>query len=196
MQRPIGFVGILDPSALPDPAVVHVVTMIRGKAVRMTTLENSRFLPVCSWLNGSSCILAGRRITMKKDALILDTATGSAQRRKDELQLLKVLLKGKSEGMRKAFAVRMAAHIMKPFTRKKIWLFSDRVMRAGDNGEAMFRYVSQNCPRGVKPVFLLHSKSADFARLKRIGKVVRTDSQWAKLYYLLASVSVSSSGDQ
>lgn len=98
--------------------------------------------------------------------------------------------------MRKAFAVRMAVHLLRPFCRRRIWLFSDRVTRAGDNGEAMFRYVTAHCPKGVKPVFLLHSGSSDMPRIRRIGKVVPMDSTWAKLMYLLAEVSISSSGDQ
>ena len=133
---------------------------------------------------------------MRGDALVLDRQVSRGARFRDECRLLKKLARGKKEGMRKAFAVRMSAHLMKPFHRKKLWLFSDRVMRAGDNGEAMFRYVAANCPKGVKPVFILHSKSPDFARMKVIGKVVAYDSVWAKLYYLLASVSISSSGDQ
>ena len=196
LQRVFDFTGALDVAALPDEAEVGVVLRLGGREIRISSLECGRFMPLSHWVHGSSCRMAGRRLTMRKDALLLDKRTGRADRLKDELRLLKTLAGGKSEGMRKAFAVRMAAHLMKPFQRKKVWLFSDRVMRAGDNGEALFRYVTANCPKGVKPVFILHSQSPDFARMKTVGRVVAYDSVWGKLYYLLAAVSVSSSGDQ
>lgn len=181
---------------MPATAEVTLICRVSGIDVTIGALECGRFMPLSSWVHGSSCRMAGRRLTMKKNALLLDDHTGVSERIKDELKLMKTLARGRSEGMRKAFVVRAVARIMGLLQRRKIWLFSDRVMRAGDNGEAMFRYVVNHCPNGVKPVFILHSKSDDYARMKKLGKVIPYDSVLSKLYYLLASVSISSSGDQ
>ena len=61
--------------------------------------------------------------------------------------------------------------------QKDIWLLSDRVMNAGDNGEVFFKYLNSIDIPGVQPVFAI-SKDAECAgRLQKEGKVVFFDTK-------------------
>ncbi|MBQ7225684.1 MAG: CDP-glycerol glycerophosphotransferase family protein [Clostridia bacterium] len=94
-----------------------------------------------------------------------------------------------------AFAIRVFNRLLKPFCKKELWLISDRIDRAGDNGQAFFEYVVKNTPKGVKPVFLLDKKSPDYKKMKKIGKVKSPVSPFYKVYYTLASKHISSQLD-
>ena len=94
-----------------------------------------------------------------------------------------------------AFIMRVGSWILKPFMHKNMWLISDRMDRAGDNGEAFFDHVLEHTPKGVKPVFVLERKSRDYKRLKKKGKVINPSSPFYKFYYLRAKAHISSQLD-
>ncbi len=86
---------------------------------------------------------------------------------------------------------RLMYRIVKPFQIRKKWLFTDRPDVAGDNGEAMFRYVIEEKKRGnkdlkkVKPIFFIRKGSDDYKRLKKEGKVLPFGGLRHTLYFLL-----------
>lgn len=169
---------------------------VRGRRVVMqSTLATERYMPVSSKLKHSRCRLKQWQVSVSGNRLRIEPCSRSDRPIRHELQLLRELWRKNKVGMRKAVLVRLAYHVLRPLCRKRIWLFSDRVMRAGDNGEAMFRYVCQHPVKGVKPCFVLHSKSADWAAMKRVGTVIPYDSMRAKLIHLIAECVISSSGD-
>ena len=94
-----------------------------------------------------------------------------------------------------AFIMRIGSWILKPFMHKNMWLISDRMDRAGDNGEAFFDHVLEHTPKGVKPVFVLERKSRDYKTLKKKGKVINPSSPFYKFYYLRAKAHISSQLD-
>lgn len=79
--------------------------------------------------------------------------------------------------------------------RKKIWLFSDRAVMAGDNGESLFRYVNSLHDHHIKTYYSIQSDSLDFKRVKQYGKVVKNNSKRYKLLYLRADMVISSHFD-
>lgn len=96
----------------------------------------------------------------------------------------------------RALLLRMAYRIVKPFVKRPIWLVSDRGMAAGDNGEALYRYIQQqkNVPANV--YFVIARKSLDYDRIKSIGgRVVDQNSLRYKLLFLLSSKVISSQAD-
>lgn len=95
----------------------------------------------------------------------------------------------------RAFYLRIAYYIVKPFYRRPIWLVSDRGVGAGDNGEALFAYINQqtDCPADV--YFVLSKKSKDYERIKSIGKVIHQESLKYKLKFLLADKIIASHAD-
>lgn len=50
---------------------------------------------------------------------------------------------------------------------KKVWLISDRIDSANDNGEALFRYIMSNPIPRVETFFVISDSSDDYKRLKK-----------------------------
>ena len=94
-----------------------------------------------------------------------------------------------------AFALRIAHKLSKIFHKKDLWLISDRLDKAGDNGQAFFEYIVNHTPTGVRPVFVLDKKSSDYKKIKRLGKVISPKSPMYKLHYLRAKMNISSQLD-
>lgn len=99
----------------------------------------------------------------------------------------------------RAIVLRLAYYVgsfMKNRRGKTIWLISDRGMAAGDNGEAFFRYLSTNNDDEAREVYFgISSKSSDYARLKRYGRVLDMGSLAYKMKFLLADKVISSHAD-
>ena len=95
----------------------------------------------------------------------------------------------------RAFYLRTHYHMSKRSRRRPVWLISDRGMSAGDNGEALFRYIMKrsDCPADV--YFVLSRKSKDYKRLAEIGPVLDQDSTRYKKLFLLADKVISSQAD-
>lgn len=79
--------------------------------------------------------------------------------------------------------------------RKKIWLISDRINVAGDNGEIFFKYMAKKRPANIEFYFVISKESKDYMRMKKIGKVIPYGSKKCKLYTLLADKIISSQGE-
>ncbi len=112
-----------------------------------------------------------------------------------ELRFLAELKREDSPQARKAILSRILVRMLRPLKRRPIWLISDRIMKADDNGEAFFRYIQENHKREVNAFFVISQKSEDYARMKRIGKVVDDHSFKHKLLYLLSDYNISAQAD-
>lgn len=83
------------------------------------------------------------------------------------------------------------------FTRKPIWLISDRTDMAGDNGEQFFRYMNRIKEKNnYQLYFVLSETCRDFSRLKQYGKVLSLESAKYKRKFLLADKILSSQAGQ
>jgi CDP-glycerol glycerophosphotransferase (TagB/SpsB family) len=76
-----------------------------------------------------------------------------------------------------------------------VWLFVDRLTAAGDNAEALFKYVVEQNNHSIRPYFVIAKTSPDYKRLKKIGKVVHPSSLRHKLLFLSARKVISSHAD-
>ena len=113
----------------------------------------------------------------------------------NELHLLLEMIKTGSTPAKKAVLSRSVAHILSCFQSRPIWLISDRIDRADDNGEVFFKYLTNNHKKDVKAFFLLAKDSKDYERISRLGKVVVPYSWTHKILALMAEWSVSSQMD-
>lgn len=95
----------------------------------------------------------------------------------------------------KAIAARIMASIAYLFCRKPVWLISDRVERADDNGEAFFKYLNKE-HKEINSYFVIARESPDFDRMKQYGKVVSPYETGYKILQLLAEYAVSSQTDR
>lgn len=71
--------------------------------------------------------------------------------------------------------------------KKKYVLINDRPDKAGDNGEALFKYIYTKRPDIAKYTYFVISKnSQDYSKMKKIGKVVPLRSLFHKFLFLNA----------
>lgn len=106
-----------------------------------------------------------------------------------ELKYDRLLLKKK---VWKIPVYRIISILLNKFKKKEIWIISDREDAAGDNGEAFFRFMQKKNDKDKKVYFAISKNSPDWNRMKKIGKVINTESIWYKLLFLLASAIISS----
>ncbi|MFM5882145.1 glycosyltransferase [Methanobrevibacter gottschalkii] len=85
--------------------------------------------------------------------------------------------------------------IMLKLKRNPIYLFMDRVDKAEDNGEALFKY-SLSLNDNVKKYFILKKGSDDFTRISKLGKVLSYKSNKHRLLYLLADKIIVAHPDE
>lgn len=83
-------------------------------------------------------------------------------------------------------------------SKGRIWLISDRIDNAGDNGEVLFKYICSHKPEGVRPVFVIGSIARDEVkqRLRGIGEVVLAEDKNYPYYFLCAEKIISSSAGE
>lgn len=121
-----------------------------------------------------------------------DSETKLKERRKD---LRKELLSNKKDkAALKAVVVRAYLPTAIKNKKKPIWLISDRYEKAGDNGEAFFKYMVENHPE-IETHFLLFKSSEDYDRLSKIGSVLEPYSWTHKMKHLMADAIVSAHAD-
>lgn len=92
---------------------------------------------------------------------------------------------------------RLAVRVLRKLHKgKKIWLLSDRINLARDNGEALFRYLNKIDTGDVQPYFDISKQCEDYERMKQIGKVIPHDSMKYRLYFLAADKIISAHIDE
>jgi CDP-glycerol glycerophosphotransferase (TagB/SpsB family) len=101
---------------------------------------------------------------------------------------------GKRE--QKALRVRAVFHVLHACKRKEIWLISDRISRADDNGECFFRYLQENPQKNIIPYFVMDKNCPDYDRMKQYGKVIPVYSWKHKLAHLLCDCILSSQANK
>ena len=91
----------------------------------------------------------------------------------------------------KVFGLRYIVLLSKLIPKKNVWLLSDRINKADDNAEHLFRYILKN-KHDINPYFVISKESSDYARLKKVGKVVDPTSLRYKFLFHHAKFIVSS----
>lgn len=83
------------------------------------------------------------------------------------------------------------------FRRKEIWIVSDRINMASDNGEAFFDFLMSKKKLGVKYYFVISKNCQDYVRLKKKYKnhLVANKTLKHKLLHFNASKIISSHAD-
>lgn len=96
----------------------------------------------------------------------------------------------------KSLAYRILHYIFKIFYRKPIWIISDREAYAGDNGEALFKYVNNNDEKKHNVYFAIDKKSKDVERIKKYGKVLYYNTYRYKIMFTISDFIISSHADE
>ena len=106
-----------------------------------------------------------------------------------EKQYTKVL---KNNNLKKLIIYRWIKFFLYYLIKKDIWLVMDRPDKAGDNGEAFFKYLQTINNKKIKSYFVINKDSEDYNKMKKIGKVVKYGSKKYKILFLLSSKIISS----
>lgn len=158
--------------------------------------ENFKFGKMCSlgkeYKNAYYANL-GMAVSFSNNAFVFEKCDKKHEKIK-ERNFRRELWKTGRKGERKAVLVRTMYRFIKSWFKKDIWLISDRLYRADDNGEAFFKYVMQRKDKRIKAYFLISDKCDDYKRMVKIGPVVKPFSWKHKMIHLLAGKIISSQG--
>jgi len=163
----------------------------KGKA-RMLKPIFGKFAKLSRKVEGSYFAKGSYLVSCNEDGELKVSKNSKKRQIKAELKLLKHLCSIKEYQI--AF-IRAAAALMRKFKRNEIWIICDRSYLAGDNGEALFKYIQKVKPEGIKAYFMLDEKSRDFQRMQSFGKVLKKDSFSYKCKFLCADKILSSHAD-
>lgn len=157
-------------------------------------IVTGRYFPIDSKLGSRAYITHNLAFYIANNELKFTTFGRNARRKHEKLVLKKLKTKLGKSG-KKSYWVRKVYHLTKLFFRRKIWLISDRMDSAGDNGEAFFKFIRTHKPKNTKVYFVLRKSSADYKRLKKYGKVVEPLSLKYDLLFLHCRQTISSQLD-
>ncbi|MBM7000827.1 CDP-glycerol glycerophosphotransferase family protein [bacterium] len=166
-----------------------------GELVFIRRPRMGRFMPVTDRFSESYWWQEGWALSLAADTLHVERCD-SKGRRARERAFIRQLLGSDEKGARKAALVRVAHSFRAGRKRKPVWLISDRFTRAGDNGEAFFRWLRENHAGDVDAHFVLSESSADYGCLAGIGPVLEPMSSRHKLLYLESDFVISSQADE
>lgn len=189
----IGFTGIVKDYANYQSLKIKIYSDYQGVRIEKITLRTGKFFPVTSSITNAYAHWNGYILTIEQNCLNI-VRSGIVKRIKYEYFFLKCLKRLNTKPAKKAIIVRCAYHVAKMFKRRTIWLISDRINKADDNGEAFFEYlnvkkVHENC------YFVIRKDSSDYETVKKNGKILDHYSGMHKFYHLLADATISATGD-
>lgn len=160
-----------------------------GNSCVPADIDFTIFCPVSPMVKSSCYIHENWRITCtKKSVMVAHESNHNGNERK----LIKELLHIHTSAALEAAAIRVLYRLIRPLKRKKIWIFSDRALKANDNGECFFNYMHELNDPEIKMYFLLNRESGDYSRIRKKVKVVRYLSFRHKLLFLLSDCVISS----
>lgn len=151
-----------------------------------------KFCPIGSELRYAYYMKGPWTMTTADNALILEKKSAT-MRIVQRIRYLTELWHKGWEG-KVATLYRMGAAILKKLIRKPVWLISDRLDTADDNGDAFFQFLIQR-KEPVHLRFLLFKDSIDRPRLKKMGVVIPFFSIRHRLCHLLCDYILSSHAD-
>jgi len=175
---------------IPLSGISRISMVIQwGRIERELPLSFGKFSKLTHKLKHSFCEEGGYIFTLQEKGIMVAPAERQAVKR-HEREFRRELFK---LGYKRALALRLLLPIVRRrLGGKKLWIISDRMTRAKDNGEFFFRYLSENPRRDIAPYFAISQDSPDYQRMKQYGRVVPIESFKYQLLYLAADAVLSS----
>lgn len=172
--------------------------LLDGVWVRKKQINFGKFAPLTEDIKASYYGRDGWVVQyQKKSASLLLCSVSEKEEKQYEKAFCREIFHKGIAG-KKAVLVRWLARFQKKHQKKDIWLISDRINRADDNGEAFFRYVSALPEVASKRdiYFVIDRHTPEYRRLKKVGKVVSSLSWKHKFKHLLSTYVISSQGNE
>lgn len=162
--------------------------------VPVNTIHTGRFFPVTSKIRHAYSAYGPFLFTFTQDSILVEEY-GVSKHCFYELRFLAELAFGPhGRAAKKAFGARLCYDVLHPFKKKEMWLVSDRINKADDNGEAFFKYLHDvHAPENH--YFVLRKDSTDYNTVHMYGKILNYGSWKHKVYHLLADKTISAQAD-
>lgn len=177
---------------LPLGGDISFAYLLDGERIPVRHLEFGKYFPIGTVYRNSCFTRDGWCLTAAESGLRMMPAAGILSR---ELARMAEIWKTDALGGRKSLPVRLAYPVLKKLKRRPLWLISDRPNRAGDNGEALFRYLREHHPE-IDARFVIWKDSPDFEKLRKIGPVLGFRSLRHRFLAPIADCILSSHGDE
>lgn len=168
---------------------------IRGDEVRIAFSYESHFSRLSStykmsyWCFGREPMYMAVRAG---DGIRFEVSAAKAKRRR-EWKLEKEMFLSLKKRAWLFLLIRRAYFVMKPIMKRRpIWMYLDKIYKAGDSSEYLYRYASAQ-KDGIKHYYLVDRKASDYRRLKEDGftPLVRGSIKH-RLVFLMADMMVIS----
>ena len=171
---------------------LRIGILANGQPIRPAQLNFGAYSGLSEWYPSSFFIRNGWCVRAGDGVVFSRARWGEGVVR--EMRFLRQLFTSRTHPARRAVPIRLACHLLRRLKRRPLWLISDRESRAGDNGEAFFRYMVNKHPE-IDARFVLLPESPDYPALSRIGKIVPADSPRRKLLSLVSDYVISAQAE-
>ena len=110
-----------------------------------------------------------------------------------ELRLWREIWLKKDGAYRPQLPLKILNFLLRPyFSRKRIWLFFDKIYKGGDSAEYLYRYCKKQ-KDGIKKYYLLDEQVPDYTRMKQEGlRPLKRGSLLHRLVFLNADIVIAS----
>ncbi len=170
-----------------------------GDEVTTLSMEYGKFVPNTNMFKGSyqffgDCAVKSFRTSIR----VYFPKNKAYSKLKWDIKAIYHFLKKKQYDVIKNRYIRFPLFQKRQQKKGSIWLISDRIDNAGDNGEVLFKYICEHKPDGVRPIFVIGemAKPAVKERLEAIGEVVYAEDKRYPFYFLMADKIISSSAGE
>lgn len=176
---------------------IEINLLLDDILVKLSKFKFSDFCAISDYYKNQYCLTEKYIYQIKDSCIIIESFKKSLVRNKEK-SFQKELWNSKRIGERKAVIVRKFYWFFKRFKRKKLYLITDRINKADDNGEAMFNFYNKNPEfvnkNKIKYYYVIDKKCADYQRIKN-KRIIQVNSIKHKFLHLLADNVLSSHAD-
>lgn len=171
---------------LPEKEVIiRFYTLIEERRVYYGNITCMRFAPVSNEVPEGYAVRDGRILKVRGDKLFCTPADIDAINRQEN-RYRQVLNNMKFPEACLAVRLRRYYKYFQARKQRQVWLFFDRIDKADDNGEALFRYVVSRKNPNINAYYIIDKGAEDYERIRAIGRVVAANSVSHQLLHLLA----------
>lgn len=181
---------------LKDEQKIQFRILVNEYTAPLKNISYEQFCPLTNKIPYSYWNEAGYHFELENHGQIISVRKGITGAWCDECRTIWSFLTSHQDNQEKAAFTRAILPVLKLLKRKPIWLISDRILKADDNGEAFFRYLQDNHKKEINSYFVISKNSPDYRRMKKIGRVVNDQSFRHKLLFLLADLNISSQANE
>ncbi len=175
-------------------AEISLAIVVRGVLIEKKDIRFREYSPIGKEYGKAYYTKDGYLLTRKNNKLYFEVCSKDEEKKREKA-FMTVLKESNKDSDKKAYKALTAYKILKKFLHRKIWLVSDRVNKADDNGEALFKYLCEIKPKDVEVYFVINEDCDDYMHIRKLGKVAPYFSHKHKLLYLIADVIISSQAD-